>query len=757
MCRKTFCFFSLLLTLQVSGQVNFHPEELVNPLMGTDSKYSFSNGNTYPAIAVPWGMNFWSPQTGRNGDGWMYQYTADKIRGFKQTHQPSPWMGDYGQFSVMPMTGKMIVDEEKRGSWFSHKAEIAKPYYYNVYLADYDVLTEIVPTERASIFRFTFPKADSSFILVDAFDRGSYIKIIPEENKIIGYTTRNRGGVPANFKNYFVIQCDKSFKVSFTVLDSLVISTQKEVTANHAQAVIGFSTSKGEVVHLKMASSFVSFDQANLNLNREVGTQSFAQIKDKAKSAWHKELIKIKAEGGTEDQIKTFYSCLYRMMLFPRSFYEFDANNQMIHYSPFNGKIEKGYMFTDTGFWDTFRSLFPFLTLMFPELDSHIMQGLANTYKEGGWLPEWASPGYRGTMIGSNSASIIADAYTKGIRGYDIETLYEAMLKNTENEGPPKTAIGRNGFKPYNEIGYVPVDGFGGSAAKTLEYAYDDYCVSQVASALKKPAIEIQKFQKRAQNYRNIFDTTLKLMRGRQYDGNFQKTFNPFRWGAEFVEGNSWHYSWSVFQDFKGLSNLMGGDVAMTAMLDSLFNLPPIFDISGYRTVIHEMMEMQVMNMGQYAHGNQPIQHLIYVYNYSGAPWKAQMHVRDAMNKLYKPTPDGYCGDEDNGQTSAWYVFSAMGFYSVCPGSQQYVLGAPLFKKVTLNLENGKQFIISAPQNSDENLYIQSASLRSIPYEKNYINHADILKGGVFQFNMSNAPNYKRGIKASDKPFSMTN
>ncbi len=756
MLKKNALLICLLISFAAGAQSGFQPEEMVNPLMGTDSKYSFSNGNTYPAITVPWGMNCWTPQTGANGYGWQYTYTADKIRGFKQTHQPSPWMGDYGQFSIMPMTGKMVVNEEKRASWFSHKGEIARPYYYNVFLADYNITTEITPTERSAIFQITFPKSDSSFILVDAFDKGSYIKILPGENKIIGYTTRNRGGVPANFKNYFIIEFDKPFTLTYTADDSIVTPMKNEVTSLHAQAVVGFKTEKGEQVHLRIASSFISYEQAALNLEREIGRQSFTQIRDKAKAAWHKELSKVKAEGGSIDQLKTFYSCLYRMLQFPRKFYEFDKNNKIVHYSPYNGKVEDGYLFTDTGFWDTFRALFPFLTIMYPEMESHIMESLANTYKESGWLPEWANPGHRRTMIGSNSASVISDAYLKGIRGFDMDVLYEALMKNTENEGPMNT-LGRNGVKEYNTLGYVPADMYGGSAAKTLEFAYADFCLYKLATALKKPKAEIDKFAARLQNYKNLFDPAYNLMRGKNKDGSFQPGFNPFRWGGEFVEGNAWHYSWSVFQDFKGLAKLMGGEKQMEKMLDSVYNLPPIFDGSAYKGgVIHEMLEMQVMNMGQYAHGNQPIQHMIYIYDYCGAPWKAQYHVRDAMNKLYRATPDGYCGDEDNGQTSAWYVFSAMGFYSVCPGSGQYAIGAPLFKKITLNLENGKQFIISAPKNTDKNIYIQSASLRGQPYDKNYLNHTDILKGGTLLFGMSEKPNVKRGITKSAAPYSFS-
>lgn len=730
------------------------PAEWVNTLMGSDSKGSLSNGNTYPAIALPWGMNFWMPQTNTMGNGWAYQYTADKIRGFKQTHQPSPWINDYGQFAIMPVTGTVKFDQNVRASWFSHKSEVAKPYYYSVYLADPDVTTEITPTERAAQLRFTYPATDSAFIIVDAFDHGSYIKILPEQRKIIGYTTKNSGGVPSNFKNYFVITFDKPFTVTNTWHDSVLVKGQLELQADHTGAVVGFKTKKGEKVGIKTASSFISFEQAELNLQREIGGDSFDATCKKAKDIWNKELGRLSVEGGSSEQVSTFYSSLYRTMLFPRKFYEINAKNEIVHYSPFNGQVLPGYMFTDNGFWDTFRAVHPFFTLMYPTLSSHIMEGLSNAYNESGWLPEWASPGHRDCMVGSNSASLIADAYLKGIRGYDINNLYKAILKNTENEGP-LSSVGRLGVKYYNSLGYVPYDvNVNENAARTLEYAYDDFTIFQLAKALNRPKSEIDLFEKRSQNYRNLFDPETKLMRGKNKDGKFQTPFNPFKWGDAFTEGNSWHYTWSVFHDVQGLAKLMGGQRQFSAMLDSVFNMPPVFDESYYGTVIHEIREMQIMNMGQYAHGNQPIQHMIYLYNYAGQPWKTQYWVRQVMSRLYKATPDGYCGDEDNGQTSAWYVFSAMGFYPVCPGTQQYVLGTPLFSKLTMTLEDGKKMVINAPGNSDTNLYVQSASLNGQPYSKNWISHQDLQKGGTLEFKMGATPEKSRGATPAAFPYS---
>lgn len=757
---KTILFSALMLaTCCVKAQtVNSvaDPVEWVNPLMGTASKGSLSTGNTYPAIACPWGMNFWMPQTGKMGDGWAYTYDADKLRGFKQTHQPSPWINDYGQFAIMPVTGKVKFNENERASWFSHKAEIAKPYYYSVYLADHDVTTEITPTERAAVIRFTFPKTDSAFVVIDALDKGSYIKVLAAENKIIGYTTKNSGGVPANFKNYFELTFDKPFTYVATFTNGKLNKGQEEAKDNHVGAVIGFATTKGEKVNVKVASSFISPEQAALNLKQEVGNSSFDVVKAKAKESWNKELGRIKVEGGTSEQTRTFYSCLYRTMLFPRKFYEMDAQGKVMHYSPYNGQVLPGYMFTDNGFWDTFRATFPFFNLMYPSMNSHIMEGMVNAYKESGWLPEWASPGHRDCMIGSNSASLIADAYLKGVRGFDINTAYEALIKNSNNAGP-LTSVGRAGAKYYNELGYVPYDvDINENTARTLEYAYDDFTIYKLAKELKRPAAEIERFAKQARNYRNVFDAETKLMRGKNKDGKFQAPFNPFKWGDAFTEGNSWHYTWSVFHDIQGLANLMGGKEMFVKMLDSVFNMPPVFDDSYYGGTIHEIREMQIMNMGQYAHGNQPIQHMTYLYNYAGQPWKTQYWVREIMNRLYTATPDGYCGDEDNGQTSAWYVFSALGFYPVCPGTSQYVLGAPLFRKTTVKLENGKELILSAPNNSEANRYIKGAKFNNVAYTNNWIDHNAIMKGGMITFDMDAVPNKSKGTADKDAPYSLS-
>ena len=751
--------FSMLIALALCVTAmgrHYEPVDYVSTLVGTQSSYAISTGNTYPAVCMPWGMNFWTPQTGKMGDGWTYTYTADKLRGFKQTHQPSPWINDYGQFTIMPETGEApIFDEEKRASWFSHKAEVATPYYYRAYLADYDVVTELAPTERAAIMRITFPDS-KSYVVVDAFDKGSYVKIMPKERMIVGYTTKNSGGVPQNFKNYFVMKFDKDFTYTAAVADGRINTADIKAECNHAGGIVGFKTIRGEQVNVRIASSFISEEQALENL-KELGSDSFDEVKARGRNTWNDVLGRIEVKSDDIDHLRTFYSCLYRSELFPRSFYEKNAKGEIVHYSPYNGEVLPGYMFTDTGFWDTFRCLFPLLNVMYPSMNEKMQAGLVNAYKESGFLPEWASPGHRGCMVGNNSASIVADAYLCGLKNYDAETLWQAVVHGAGAVHPTVSSTGRLGYEYYNKLGYVPYDvKINENVARTLEYAYDDWCIYEFGKALGKSKKELEPFRKRAFNYRNVFDNETKLMRGRLKNGKFQSPFSPLKWGDAFTEGNAWHYTWSVFHDPAGLIRLMGGKQTFNNMLDSVFNVPPLFDDSYYGSVIHEIREMQIMNMGNYAHGNQPIQHMIYLYGYSGEPWKTQYWIRQTMQRMYNANPDGYCGDEDNGQTSAWYVFSAMGFYPVCPGAGEYVLGAPYFDEMTLHLENGRNVSIKANGNTDDNCYVNSLTLNGKPYSKNYIKRSDLMQGAQFVYNMSAKPNYSRGTAESDAPYSFS-
>ena len=726
--------------------------DYVNPLIGTDSNYRLSNGNTYPSISLPFGMTAWTPQTGEKR--WIYTYKADSIQGLRATHQPSPWIADYGNFSVMPAVGKLRVDARDRASSFSHENEKALPYYYRVELDRYNIKAELTPTMRCSFIRLTFPKSDSSFVLIDAHPGGSFVKIFPEENKIVGYTRSNNGGTPENFVCHFIVVFNKEFMSHGTWSSGVIQYGSKEKMSEHVCAFVKFKTQKNEVIQMRIGTSFISIEQAEKNLKNEIGNWNFDKIKDRAKKVWNRELNKIQIEDCSEEQKVIFYTAFYRCLLFPRVWYEIDDRRRPYYFSPYDGKIYPGFMYADTGFWDTFRAVFPFFTILYPEQDAEIIQGLLNAYDEGEWLPKWMSPGYRDCMIGTHAASVIADSYFKGIREFDVNKAYEAMVKDAmviSNHG----GRGRVGIEYFKNLGYVPADKVNGAVSRTLEFAYDDFCVAKMAKELgKKDDYEL--FINRAMNYKNVFDQSTGFMRGRKQDGSWVEPFNSVEWGGPYTEGCAWHYLWSVQHDIQGLINLMGGKEAFAKKLDLLFSTSPNFKVGTYGREIHEMTEMVRANMGQYAHGNEPVHHVIYLYSYAGQSWKTQKYVRKVMDELYGPEPDGLCGDEDNGQLSAWYIFSALGFYPVCPGESFYVIGSPMFGKATMHLPNGKTFIVEAHNNSKSNRFIQSARLDGKDYTKTWISHYAIVSGGKLEFVMGPAPNKKWGNRSEDAPFSLT-
>jgi predicted alpha-1,2-mannosidase len=581
------------------------------------------------------------------------------------------------------------------------------------------------------------------------------VKVIPEENKIVGYVTNNHGGVPDNFRNWFVIVSDTPFEMT-QVIDGNKVTGKNEVEADHALALVGFKTGRGQQVNLRVASSFISIDQAQLNL-REIDGRSFDEVKTACRDSWNSALGRISVSDSNIDHLRTFYSCLYRSLLFPRDLSEVNAEGTRVHYSPYNGEVLPGYMTTDTGFWDTFRSLFPLMNLVYPEQSVKVQEGLVNAYLESGFLPEWASPGHRGCMVGNNSASVVADAYIDGIRGYDVEKLWEAVTSGAHKVHPEVSSTGRLGWEYYDRLGYVPCNvGINENAARTLEYAYNDWCIWQLGKQLGKSDEELEPYRKAALNYKNLFNPKYNLMVGRNEDGTFSEPFSPLKWGGDFTEGNSLHYTWSVFHDVQGLIDLMGGDENFGHMMDSVFNIPPIFDDSYYGFPIHEIREMQVMNMGNYAHGNQPIQHFIYLYDWCGQAWKAQARVREVMEKFYTAAPDGYCGDEDNGQTSAWYVFSAMGFYPVCPASGQFAVGTPLFKSVKVTSPDGKVFIVNAPDNSSENFYVRSMKVNGKSADRTFLTFDELSAGAVIDFTMSSEPDKSRCTSSVSRPYSFS-
>jgi predicted alpha-1,2-mannosidase len=733
--------FSLGLTAALAAEAA--PVDLANPLQGTDSTPEFSHGNTFPAIALPFPMNAWAPYTQPAKDPFYYQYRQNKIRGIRQTHQPSPWIGDYANFSLMPVSGKLVVNEDDRASTFRHETETAHPGYYSVRLDTWKATAEVTPTERGACFRFSFDEAGDSYVVLDAFAGNSSVEIIPAENKIIGICRNNKGGVPENFANHFVIVFDRPFTSYGTWTPGAIQEGQATLADKHVGAYLKFDTSGNKSVSCKVASSYISPEQALLTLNREIGKADFDTIRKQAEAKWNETFSLIKVEGGTEEQQRTFYSAFYRSVIFPHRFFEYDAKDQPVYFSPFDGKLHKGYLYTDTGYWDTFRASHPLYNILFPEISGQIMQGILNAYEQSGYLPSWSSPGHRDCMIGNHAFSLLADAWVKGIRNFDGEKALAAMVHDANTQAPENCkAIGRDGAEFYKKSGFVPYPEFKESTAKTLEYAYNDFCAAVMAGSLGKNA-EKESFAKSAMNYTNVLDGKAGFVRGRKADGEWCENFDPTEWGGPFTEGNSWHWTWSVFHDVPGLIKRLGGDKSFGEKLDGVFNTPPNVKVGTYGRMIHEMTEMVSANMGQYAHGNQPIQHMIYLYNYIGQPWKAQARVREVMARLYHSTPDGFCGDEDTGQMSAWYVFSAMGFYPMCPGTDEYLIGSPLFDKTTITLPDGKKFVVGARNNGPQRPYIGGGIFNGKAFDRSFLKHGEIMKGGELNFDMRSTTDHK--------------
>lgn len=726
--------------------------QYVNTLQGTNSTYELSWGNTYPTTAVPYPMNSWSPQTGKNGDGWKYQYSATTIRGFQPTHQCSPWVGDYGVFSLMPVS-ELVVDESKRATPFSHDKEIAKPHYYKVTLEN-GITTEFSPTTRSAHFRFSFPAKGDAFLVLDGYTKTSQVQIDVANHRITGYV-HNGAFSSKTHKNYFIIQFDKPF-VSYGTWENRKNTIQKNNLSREGEGIGAYvQFAKGSKVQAKVSTSYISPEQAEVTMTRELGKHSSVEVtKQAAADVWNQLLNRVLVEGGTEEDMKTFYSCMFRANLFSHKFYEEKEDGSPYYYSPYDEKIHDGYMFTDNGFWDTFRSQFPLTNILHPTMQGQYMQALLDAQEQCGWLPSWSFPSETGGMVGNHSISLLTDAWVKGIRTFDPEKALKAYAHEAMNKGPWGGANGRVRWKDYYQLGYIPYPESMGSTAQTLEYCYDDFCAYQLAKMTGNKFYE-EVFARQIYNYKNVYDPSVGFMRGRKLDGSWAD-FDAFEWGGPYCEGNAWHYNWSVFHDVQGLIDLTGGDERFVAKIDSVFALPGIVKYGTYGTKIHEMLEMELAKMGQYAQGNQPIQHMIYLYSYAGQPWKTQYWIRQVMDRLYNSSENGYPGDEDQGGMSSWYVLSALGIYSVCPGTDEYVLGSPKFRKATITMEDGKKFVIEAKGNSKDNVYIQNATLNGKRHTRNYIHYSDIVNGGVLELQMGNQPEKTRGTAKEDRPFSLS-
>lgn len=597
-------------------------------------------------------------------------------------------------------------------------------------------MLEMTPTERCAIFRFFFPEGKTARVLIDPFAGESHIEIDADARTLTGYTRANSGGVPDGFACYFYAQfdCEVTGFGTFQSKDANV--GERERTG---ERVGGYVELNGRTVLMRIGTSFISLEQARLNLERELGDQAFDVIRLEGEGVWQGELNRIQIEGAAEDQKRTFYTSLYRSLLFPRMWHEFNADGEKVHYSPYDGKVHAGFLSTDNGFWDTHRTVYSLLAILCPDRLAEIVEGWINACKEGGWSPKWASPGYRACMIGTHLDAVVADASVRGVRNFDVEAAYEAMVKNATEVGDEAGNYGRRGIREFDELGFVPTDLIEHAASRTQDFAYNDFCVAQVAKALGKEA-DYERFMKRAMYYRNTFDADVGFMRGRNADGSWETPFDEFAWGGAYIEGAAWQCTWAVPHDPAGLIELMGGREAMIAKLDRMLELPPIFDVGTYSREIHEMTEMAAVDFGQYAHSNQPVHHVLYLYACAGKTSRTQYWVRRVMNELYSAEPDGFAGDEDNGEMSAWYIFNALGFYPFCPGHPSFVLGSPLFKKATVFLNDDRTLVIDAAENNEANVYAKNVRLNGEPVHRAFVTHEEIAVGGTLAFEMIDQP-----------------
>ncbi len=709
------------------------PVAYVNLLQGTQSTHVFSRGDTLPIAATPFGMAHWTIQTDA-GTPWMFQPWNRRIQGLRSTHQLSPWLYDYGFATFLPVAGKVpsTAAAARASSYIPEDAKLS-PYSLEIFLLRYRVRIELVPTERCCVIASTYeapqggePPQERGFLIEVPQVRGA-IDQQKSSRRIQFACDQTSGGTPGNFATYYVVEFDEAW-------ESCEIQAHKDRSGAESQ-VIAVYFKPGLQLETRIATSFISFDQASHNLQAEIGKRSLEQLRERAKDEWNTSLRRIAIEGATEAQARTFYSCLYRTMLFPRVFHEpVPGGKGMHHYSCFNGQVEPGVMYADHGYWDVYRAWYPLGTILFPERIGDILQSWINAYKEGGWFPQFPAPGYRACMSGSLIDSLFADAIVKNVGTFDRETVFAGLKKHATQPGDPNKGYGRVGVEEYMRLGYVPNDKIEQSVAETADAAYGDFCIGQVAKTLGKQA-DYEEFTRRSTFWKNVYDKQVGFFRGKNSDGTWLTPFDPFTWGSPYEEGSAWQHRWDAPHDIPGLIDAIGGQAAAGHALEQMMTVPPVFRVGVYGDEIHEMSEMAAVPFGQYAHSNQPSHHLLYLFAHAGRPDQLQLQARRVMDELY--TPDSFAGDEDTGSMAAWYILSALGFYQVCPGIPDYTLGSPLFPKATVHLPNGKTLVVEAPGNSKQTVYVQSVTFNGQRREALTLSHAELTAGGTLRFSVS--------------------
>ncbi len=695
-----------------------HLSEYVNPLQGTNSTPLFSRGNTLPIVAMPFGMAHWTLQSS-DQPGWFFQPQDERLQGIRCTHQLSPWLGDYGYATILPFSGDASPEPSSRASSYRSGELQISPHLLRLRLMRYRCWLELTPSEHGAAMRFTFQDDSPHGVFLDLPGDDAEIEYDSASGFIRALTRQNEGGVQPGFAAYYVLKSDTP-----------IARVEVKETKKHRVAVVHFASAKGGPIQMRIGTSFISFDQASENLKAEIGEKPFEDLVHEAATVWEETLGRVRLEGATETQLRTFYSCLYRTLLFPRMWHEKDAAGKIVHRSPYNGNVEAGVLFADHGYWDDYHAWYPMMSLLYPERLSQILEGWVNALKEGGWFPQFPCPGYRGAMTGSLIDSVFADAVAKGLTGFDLHSAYLGLKKHATQKGDPDKGYGRVGIEQYLKLGYVPSDLMGGGAAQTLDFAYGDFCIAQVARAAGMPD-DAAMFERRSQNWRKLFDPSTKFIRGKNADGSWLEPFDQYTWGGAYVEGGPWQYRFNVLHDPQGLMEMYGGKDEFVKRLEEMLMQAPVFHVGTYGVEIHEMSEMAAVDFGQYAHSNQPVHNVLYMFSAAGRRDRTQYWVHRVLNGLY--SPDNFAGDEDTGAMSAWYILSSLGLFALCPGKPEWALGAPLFPSAEIRFPDGRSLRIDAKSRKAGAFY-DRVTLDGAVQQGSFISHAALLRGSRLDF-----------------------
>jgi len=699
------------------------PLDCVDTMQGTDSDHDFSTGNTLPLVTVPHGTIGFTPQSASGR--WIFDRRAAKLQGFRATRQASPWLGDYGEFLVTIASGPDAPDRSGIvDSSYDKCTTVARPHYFRTHLLRYNIVAEIAPTLHGGHLRFTFHSPGEIWLAFHP-GRGEAVQVDHRGRLIFGFSTSNQGGVPDNFKAHFAVHLNTKIEASGRFA---LPSVPPETSSPGTGVWVKLKRPRDGVVSARIGTSFIDRDQAALALRRELGRAPFAETLDAARSLWEKRMGTIRIAGATLTQLRTFYGSLYRCFCFPRRWDKTNSSGRRVHFSPFDGKVHDGPLYTDHCFWDGYRALMPLLSIVAPDLLADMIDGWLNVYREGGWLPNCASPGYRACMVGSHNTAVIADAWLKGIRTFEPDIAFRALLKDAREDSGTQR-YGRAGLSTYAQRGYVAGDEIEHSVARTLDYSHCDYAVDRFARAIGRSE-QTTDLARRALSYRNVFDRRTGFFRGRLTDGKWREPFSPISWSVDYIEGSAWQYAFSVPHDAAGLISLHGGDRQFVRRLDMMLSQAPRFEIGHYPHEIHEMTEMASVPFGQYAHSNEPVHHVLWLYSCAGRPDRTQYWVRRIVDELY--SPERFPGDEDTGAMSAWYVLATLGIFPLTCGHPGYVIGSPRFREATIHPEGGNPFHIVARggRAGDLPTFTESIRLNGRSFDRLEIHHEAISSGG---------------------------